>query len=189
MSAGSADMSAGSTDMDAGRQRIERRLLLLSLGALAVGAAIGAAAGASRLGLVVPPASPGSPADAAAILANNMEICALLVAATLLQPRGVPRLARGFLPLWLTDLTVGLVVTLNLVAIGGVVGALGVRAMVRMLPHAPLELGGYLVVLLAYLRARRGALRRRDAVLMFSLGAVLLAFGAVVESYVSGALL
>jgi hypothetical protein len=175
--------------MNARPQHDEGRLLLLALGALGAGTAIGAAVGASRLGLVVPPASSGSLGDAAAILANNLEICALLAAATLLQPRGVPTLAPGFLPLWLTDLTVGLVVTINLVAVGGVFGALGVHALLRMLPHAPFELGGYLIVLVAYLRARRGALGRREAVRMFVLGGVLLACGALVESYVSGALL
>jgi len=182
-------MTARPADISAAPRQDERRLLLLALGALGTGAAVGAAVGASRLGLVVPPATAGSPGDAATIFLNNLEICALLVAATLLQPRGVPTLAPGFLPLWLTDLAVGLLITLNLVAIGGVVGALGLQAAARMVPHAPLELGGYLIVLLAYLRARRGALRRREALRAFALGVALLACAALVESYVSGALL
>jgi len=175
--------------MSAALGQDERRLLLFALGALGAGAAIGGMIGASRLGLVVPPATTGSPGDAVAIFVNNLEICALLVAATLLQPRGVPALAPGFLPLWLTDLTVGLLITINLVAIGGVVGALGLHAVARILPHAPFELGGYLVVLLAYLRARRGALSRRAALRAFTLGVALLGGAALVESYISGALL
>jgi len=183
-------MSARPAEMtSAGPRRDELRLVLFALGALGVGAVAGAAVGASRLSLVVPPASAGSPADAAAIFVNNLEICALLAAATLLQPRGVPALAPGFLPLWLTDLAVGLLITVNLVAIGWVVGALGLHAVARIAPHAPLELGGFLVVLFAYLRARRGTLGRPEALRAFALGVVLVACAALVESYVSGALL
>jgi hypothetical protein len=174
--------------MSARRRQGEVHLLLLALGSLCAGGAVGAAVGASRLGLVVPPSSTGSPADAAAIFVNNLQVCALLIAAALLQPRGVEDLAPGFLPRWLTDLAVGIVVVLNLLAVGGVVGALGFHAVVRMLPHAPPELGGYLIVVLAYLRARRGTLARREALRMFGLGVALLACGALVESYVSGAL-
>jgi hypothetical protein len=175
--------------MSAAPRQGERRLLLLGLGALGAGTAVGALVGASRLGLVVPPASSGSPGDAAAILVNNLEVCAVLIAATLLQPRGVASIAPGFLPLWLTDLAVGLLVAFNLLAVGGVIGALGLHAVLRMLPHAPLELGGYLVAVLAYARARRGALQRREALRMFALAVALLTCGALVESYVSGALL
>jgi hypothetical protein len=182
-------MSVRPADMSTGPHRDERRLLLLALGALGAGAAVGAAIGASRLGLFVPAASAGSPGDAAAIFVNNGEICALLAAATMLQPRGVPSLSPGFLPLWLTDLTVGLVVTINLIAVGGVMGALGLHAVARIVPHAPFELGGYLIVLLAYLRARRGTLGRPEALRAFALGVALLACAALVESYVSGALL
>lgn len=166
----------------------DRTLLLLAVGLLAASAAAGAAIGASRLGLIVPVASPGSLRDAAAILVNNLEVCALLVAATLLQPLGIPRLAPGFLPLWMTDLTVALVVALNLIALGGAVGALGFHALLRVLPHAPFELGGYLVVVVAYLRARRGELSRREAVARVAVALVLLVCGAFLESYVSGAL-
>jgi hypothetical protein len=189
MSVRPADIGAAPASGSAEPRQGERRLLLLGLGALGAGTAVGALVGASRLGLVVPPASSGSPGDAAAILVNNLEVCAVLVAATLLQPRGVASIAPGLLPLWLTDLVVGLVVTVNLVAVGGVLGALGIPALVRMLPHAPFELGGYLVVLVAYLRARRGTLERGEALRVFALGAALLACGALVESYVSGALL
>ncbi len=175
--------------MTAGMRHTERRLLLAALGVLGASTAIGAALGASRLGLVVPPASSGSPRDVAVILVNNLEICVLLTALALLQPRGVANLTRGFLPLWLTDLTAALVVVLNLAAIGGVVGALGLHALARMAPHAPFEIGGYLALVVAYLRARRGALGRREALNVLGLAVVLLSCAAVVESYVSGALL
>ncbi|HWB70444.1 MAG TPA: hypothetical protein VG518_10755, partial [Solirubrobacterales bacterium] len=118
----------------------------------------------------------------------NFEIWALLTAATLLQPRGVPGLTSGFLPLWLTDLTVGLTVALNLIALGGALGALGPPALARVLPHAPLELGGYFISVVLYLRARRGALAAREGVRGLALAGALLACGAFVESYVSGSL-
>jgi len=175
--------------MTAAPRHPERRLLLAALGVLAASTAIGAAIGASRLGLVVPPSRAGSPDDVAAILANNLEICALLSALPLLQPRGVANLTRGFLPLWLTDLTTALVVGLNLIAIGGVVGALGLHALARMAPHAPFEIGGYLVLVVAYLRARQGALGRREALGTLGLAVLLLVGAAILESYVSGALL
>lgn len=165
-----------------------RYLLILALGVLGASAAVGAAVGASRLNLVVPPASSGSLGDATAILINNLEIWALLVAAVLLQPRGVPTLTPGFLPLWLTDLTVALVAIFNLVVIGGALGALGLPALLRMAPHAPLELGAFLLVIVAYLSARQGRLQRHDAMQRFALACVLLICGAFVESYISGGL-
>lgn len=171
-----------------GRNHQSRNLLLAALGLLGASATAGAAIGASRLALVVPASTPGSLTDAAAIFLNNLEVCALLVGATLFQPRGVPGLTSGFIPRWMTDIAVALVVGLNLIALGGAIGALGFHALVRVMPHAPLELGGYLVVVLAYLEARRGELDRRDAVRRFALAVGLLACGALVESYVSGAL-
>jgi hypothetical protein len=140
------------------------------------------------LGLFVPPAGSGSLGDAGAILTNNLQIWALLVAAALFQPHGVPILTRGFFPLWLTDLVVAAVVALNLVVAGGALGALGLPALLRMAPHAPLEIGGYLIAVIAYLSARRGQLQHRDAVKRFALAGALLACGAFVESYVSGGL-
>jgi hypothetical protein len=170
-------------------QHEDRNLLLLALGLLVASVAAGAAIGASRLDLIVPVASPGSLRDAAVILINNLEVWGLLVGATLLQPCGVPGLVSGFLPRWMTDMTVALVVGLNLVALGGAVGALGLHALVRVMPHAPFELGGYFIVVVAYLRARRGQLTRAEAIRRFAIAVVLLACGAVLESYVSGALL
>lgn len=172
--------------MTAGSQHADRRMLVIALGVLALSIALGAAIGASRMGLYVPDASSGSLADAGGIFANNVQICALLAGAALLQPRGVPGLTPGFLPLWLTDLTVSFVVLLNLVVIGGVVGALGLPALLRIAPHAPLELGAYVLVVIAYLRARRGELDRRGALLRFAIAALLLLPGAGVESYISG---
>jgi hypothetical protein len=165
-----------------------RYLLLLSLGVFAASTAIGAAVGASRLGLFVPAASSGSLRDAATIFTNNMQIVGLLAVVTAFQPRGIPSLTPGFLPRWLADLTVVLIVCLNLIAIGGALGALGFRALFRMAPHAPLEIGGYVVMLAAFLRARRGQLGRREAVQRLTLACALLLCGALVESYVSGGL-
>ncbi|HEY8082010.1 MAG TPA: hypothetical protein VIE64_00460 [Solirubrobacterales bacterium] len=174
--------------MSVGLRPEERNLLLFALGVLGVSAALGAAIGASRVGLFVPEQSSGSLADAATIFANNIKIWALLAAVAVFQPRGIPALSPGFLPLWLTDLTVAAIVFVNLVAIGGVLGALGVDALVRIAPHAPLELGAFGVVVVAYLRARRDQLARREAVQKLALACVLLLCGAVVESYVSGGL-
>jgi hypothetical protein len=179
---------AGTVEMAAGSQQADCRLLAIALGVLTLSIALGAAIGASRIGLYVPDASSGSLPDAGGILANNAQVCALLVGAALLQPRGIPGLAPGFLPLWLTDLAVSFVVLLNLIVIGGVIGALGLPALVRIAPHAPLELGAYVLVVVAYLRARRGELDRRGALLRFAIAALLLLPGAGVESYVSGGL-
>lgn len=165
-----------------------RHLLMLAIGVFGVSLVAGASIGASRLGLFVPPASSGSLGDAIAILVNNLQIWALLMAVALFQPCGVPGLTRGFLPLWLTDLTVVMVISLNLVAIGGVLGALGLPALLRMVAHAPLELGGFVVAVIAYLHARRGQLQRRDGVRRFALACALLICGSFVESYVSGGL-
>lgn len=174
--------------MIASPQPADRRLLAIALGVLALSIALGAAIGASRMGLYVPEASSGSLADAGGIFANNAQLCALLAAAALLQPRGVRGLVPGFLPLWLTDLTVSFLVLLNLIVLGGVIGALGLPALLRIAPHAPLELGAYALVVIAYLRARRGELDRRGALLRFAVAALLLLPGAGVESYISGAL-
>ena len=68
-------------------------------------------------------------------------------------------------------------------------GALGLHALLRVVPHAPFELGGYLVVVVAYLRARGGQLERGDAIRALAVAVVLLICGAFVESYISGAVL
>ena len=68
----------GATGMASEPRHGDRHLLAIALGVLAISFAIGAALGASRLGLYVPKASSGSFADAGGILANNLEICALL---------------------------------------------------------------------------------------------------------------
>lgn len=169
--------------------REDRILLFLAVGLLGASLVAGAAIGASRLNLYVPAASRGSLDDATAILIHNLEVCALLVAATMVQPRGIPRRVAGFLPQWMTDMTVALVVSLNLVAIGGVIGALGLHAFLRVVPHAPFELGGYFVVVVGYLRARRGQLERGDAIRGLAIAVALLVCGAFVESYISGAVL
>jgi hypothetical protein len=180
--------SAGRVAIRGGSRQADRRLLAIALGVLALSILLGAAIGASRIGLYVPEASSGSLGDAGGILANNAQVCALLAAAALLQPRGIPGLTPGFLPLWMTDLTVGFVVLLNLIVIGGVLGALGLPALLRIAPHAPLELGAYTLVVVAYLRARRGELGRRAALLRLAIAALLLLPGAGVESYISGGL-
>ena len=174
--------------MSIDRHHRDRFLAGASLCVVGAGLALGTALGASRLGLYVPPSGPGSPADATAILGNNLQVLALVIAASLLQPRGIPGLSPGFLPLWLTDLAVGAFVVVNLVALGGVLGALGLDAFVRVIPHAPLEVGGYLIAIVAYLRARDGLLDRNAAIARLALATALLVCGAFVESYVSGAL-
>lgn len=174
--------------MSIAQTRRDRLLLLAAFGVVGAGLVLGVVLGASRLALYVPPASSGSPAEALGILTNNLEILALLAIAALLQPRGVPGLSPGFLPLWLADAAVGLVVFFNLVALGAALGALGPRVLVRVMPHAPLEVGGYLVAVIVYLRARDGSLERGYAISRLALAAALLAIGAFVESYISGTL-
>lgn len=178
----------GTNDRAGGSRQGDRHLLAIALGVLSFSIALGAAIGASRIGLYVPDASSGSLADAGGILANNVQVCALLLGAALLQPRGIPGLTPGFLPLWMTDLTVSFVVLLNLIVIGGVVGALGVPALLRIAPHAPLEVSAYVLAVIAYLRARRGELGRQGALLRFALAVLLLLPGAGIESYISGGL-
>ena len=79
--------------MSIDRHHRDRFLAGASLCFVGAGLALGAALGASRLGLYVPPSGPGSPADATAILGNNLQILALVIAASLLQPRGIPGLS------------------------------------------------------------------------------------------------
>lgn len=174
--------------MSIDRHHRDRLLACTSLCVVGAGLALGAALGASRLGLYVPASGPGSLADATSILGNNLRVLALVIAASLLQPRGIPGLSPGFLPLWLTDLAVGGFVVINLMALGGVLGALGLEAFVRVIPHAPFEVGGYLIAIVAYLRARDGLLDRNAAIVRLALATALLVCGAFVESYVSGAL-
>jgi hypothetical protein len=170
------------------RAHRDHYLLAVCLCVLAGSVALGAALGASRLGLYVPPSGAGSIGEATSILVNNLEVWALLVGAALFQPRGIPGLTSGFLPLWLADLAVALVLAINLIALGGVLGALGFDALLRISPHAPLEIGAYFVAVATYLRARDGRLDRGNAIARFSLAAALLVCGSGIESYVSGAL-
>jgi hypothetical protein len=161
-------------------------------GALAAVAAIaGFALGAGRVGLHLRSHHPASLSAAGSILLANASVLALLLAAAAL--RAWVRLGGGDGAGWvgpatrvLCDGTVALVIAANALRIGVALGALGGAAIERVAPQVPLELGGFALGALCFLRERRTGLRGCEAVILGLGGVGALAAGALVETYVPG---
>ena len=158
--------------------------VLVGLGILAANAA---ALEATDGGLYVPPPSDGSLAEALAIFANNAAIALAVLALACLRLRWPPTPedpgTRAVHAIGAASLAA--VAAANALLIGGQLGELGLPALRRVALHAPLELGGFALAALAYLRARddtgRCALGALGGASLASL-----ALGALVESFVSG---
>jgi hypothetical protein len=157
------------------------RVALVALALMAATALLVAAAGAGDrarelLGLRFAGPS-GRPADALQVATTNLRLAATaLIAAWAV--RGRPQLRR---PL---DLTLAAVGGLNVATMGVALGAYGDRLLGPVAMHAPLELGAFAVGGGAYLAARAGELGAGRLAIAAGVAVVLVAAGAVAETYV-----
>jgi hypothetical protein len=122
-----------------------------------------------------PPAR--QPGEALRVAATNLRLVAAgLVAAWAVTSR--PRLRLPF------DITLALLLALNVGAVGLAVGAYGTRAVHAVALHGPLELAAFALAGGAYLAAREGQLPSHDLIQAVVLVLALVALGAAVEAYV-----
>jgi hypothetical protein len=122
-----------------------------------------------------PPAR--QPGEALRVAATNVRfVAAALVAAWAVTSR--PRLRLPF------DITLALLLALNVGAVGLAVGAYGARALQAVAAHGPLELAAFALAGGAYLAARDGELPSHDLIQAAAVAFPLAAVGAVVEAYV-----
>lgn len=122
------------------------------------------------------PAPTGRAADAAAILAVNGRVLALIAGATVLA-RTIPATAA-----WLGCVLTG-VAALNVALISVAIASAGDRVLLALLPHAPLELLAYSLAAAGFLQAaRNGTASSLGLVIRLTVGALaLLALAAVLE--------
>lgn len=167
------------------------RLILAALGMFAAGLAIGTIVHGGGLGLHVLRSSPGSAGEAGDIFATNLSRAAMIgvlggaVALLRLVGEGPPGYRLFFA---LADFLVALFVCVNAIAAGIAVGALGAPVLARVAPHAPFELAGFACAIALYLDARSARLRVERALWLICGAITALGWGAVMESFVSGAL-
>jgi len=161
--------------------------LCASFCALAALAALVVALGQIHTGIEPRSASPGSLDEALATASTNTRVLALVgvavgaLAMTRLAGSGEAFVRTG------CDVALAGVWAINAGLVGVVIGALGLDVLPRILPHLPLELGGFALAGAVYLEARGGPTEWIGALLLGSGAVLLLALAAVVESLVSGA--
>lgn len=135
---------------------------------------------------------PGVPAtldSAATIFAENLRVLggvlAVLAVAQMLARSPDP----GTRPMrWLLTLLrvlVGLVVTVNVLVVGGALGAYGARMARAMLPHGPVELAAYATALALTIAGRRHPLPVRAIAGWATVSVGLLAIAAILETWVN----
>jgi hypothetical protein len=136
---------------------------------------------------------PAGVASTVHIFLNNSKLVTLaLVASAVAQARGDSRrsarwgLSPGAME-WLQracDLGLTLTALINVTIVGLSVGVYGWRMCVAMLPHGPIEVAAYCVVLRLYFVARSGCpVRRRDWAMAGGIAFTLLAIAALLETF------
>lgn len=161
--------------------RHARRVAVCALALTAAGAALVRAFGADAAARELlgfrfdPPAR--QPGEALRVAATNLR----LVAAALVAAWAVTSRPRLRLPL---DITLALLLALNVGAVGLAVGAYGTPALQAVALHGPPELAAFALAGGAYLAARRGTLRLGSLAAAATASTGLLAAAAVIETYV-----
>jgi hypothetical protein len=130
---------------------------------------------------------PNQPGQAWSILLANLRLAAGVgVAAAVAQLRLLGRPRRAVTAAArLCDAGVALALLANLAIVGAATGAYGLRMVHAMLPHGPLELAAFSLVLALHLRARRTRLAPRTWISTAAITLILLAIAAVLETYVA----
>lgn len=169
----------------------------ISLGWRLVGLAVAVFLGGIAFGLLtpgriftLPEATDGSLSDAAVILRSNLTLLFVIAACAGFQRFARDEVDSGSRPWikWITTAIIVVFITLNVWTTGVVIGHLGLDAVMRIVPHAPFEIGAFVLGIIAYLEARRDELTGRRAALLFGTATALMIVGALIETYVSGGL-
>ena len=137
--------------------------------------------------LVVPEANP-SLSEMGHILRSNLTILAVLAACAALQRFARQEVADGSKPWvrWICDAVVAVFIGLNVSAVGFAIGQLGGEGLIRILPHAWLEIPAFGLGIWGYLLARSDALDRRAALRIFGTAFICLLLAAPIEAFLSG---
>lgn len=137
--------------------------------------------------LVVPEANP-SLSEMGHILRSNLTILAVLAACAALQRFARQEVADGSRPWvrWICDAVVAVFIGLNVSAVGFAIGQLGGEGLIRILPHAWLEVPAFGLGIWGYLLARSDALDRWTAIRIFGTAFVCLLLAAPIEAFLSG---
>lgn len=172
------------------------RLALVIAGLLAIAVGMAAVvvrlsfAGAARHWLAFP--FTGIPAEllvAAEIFLHNLrELAAVLGLLLIAQSRhwSSPTAGRIHLAVQrLGELLLMAAVMTNVIVVGESLGAYGGRMLLAALPHGPVELAGYSLVLALYIQGRRRALPTRLVLAVAGLSVSLLAVAAGLETFVN----
>lgn len=124
------------------------------------------------------------------ILRSNFTLLAVLAACAALQRFARDEVQQGKQP-WIrriTDLVVGLFITLNVAVVGFAIGQLGMDALIRIIPHGWLEVPAFAIGVYGYILARSRPLETRQAVRLFALAALLLLVAAPIEAFITGSI-
>ncbi len=147
------------------------------------------------VGIIVPtglevPERDTSTATLLTILRSNLVLLVALASCSGLQHFSQQEMNDGKKP-WIrriTDLVVAVFLTLNVFALGFALGQLGMEAVMRVVPHAWLEIPAFGLGVWGYLQARRNLLSLREGAFLFTAAAVMLIVAAPIETYVSGSI-
>jgi hypothetical protein len=149
-------------------------------------------AAAARRWLAFPFAGiPARPSEAASIFVHNLRSLAavgglLLIAQSAYWTAGAAQPGQLHSTLRrLGEALLAAAVVANLIVIGASFGAYGTRMLRAALPHGPVELASYSLVLSLYLQARRRPLPALPLLVVMALSASMLATAAVLETYVN----
>lgn len=124
------------------------------------------------------------------ILRSNLTLVAVLAAISGLTHFSRIEVEEGRPP-WIrriSDLVLAVFLTLNVTVVGFAIGQLGGSALIRILPHAWLEVPAFALGVWGYLLARKDQLTVRKAASIYLTAVAMLLVAAVIETYVSGSI-
>ncbi len=152
--------------------------------------ATGLVAGAVSPPALAVPQPDSSFASLLEILRSNLVLLGVLAACSGLQRFSAQEQREGKPP-WIrriTDLVVTTFLTLNVAVVGFALGQLQGDALIRILPHAWLEVPAFALGIVGYLLARAGLLETRAGVKLYLIAAGMLVLAAPIEAFVTGSI-
>lgn len=179
--------TVGVTDNHEGRAPARKVGRFVAIAALVILIASTIAGAIIPTGLEVPEPDPGI-GELLHILRSNLTILLALGFCAGLQRFARQEVEDGSKPWvrWICDTIIGAFIILNVTAIGFAIGQLGGDALIRILPHAWLEVPAFGLGIWGYALARSDALSRAEGIRIFGAAAVLLLLAAPTEVFISG---
>lgn len=138
-------------------------------------------------GLKVPDPDPGV-GELLDILRSNLTLLLALGFCAGLQRFARQEVEDGSKPWvrWICDTIIAAFIVLNVTAIGFAIGQLGGEALMRILPHAWLEVPAFGLGIWGYALARSDALSKHEGIRIFGVAVLLLLLAAPIEVLISG---